>query len=336
MTLMLSRSETIQHLVIRELIDQMELGFLAFAKGEVELPQRIRLMTSDGAGYGAFMPCYMPDVGMAIKVNSNFRENPERHGLPRILGLLLLLDTATGFPLAVMDSTAITAYRTAAVSALAVHHLAREDASVLGVLGSGTLSIPHISAVCAVRRVQRVSVYSPHLAKRREEFLSEARNACNCTVEIAGTARDVVAEAEILVLCTSSTMPVLEGKWLRPGTCVVAVGNATANTRELDTRTVARSAVVCDSWKACVQEAGDFVIPLKQGAIREEQLRHDLGEVLQGQAIPRASGETILFKSVGLGFQDLIAARHVYSKAMIAGGGTSFDFYRRPAIAAAS
>lgn len=336
MTLMLSKAEVGRQLVMPEMIDQMEAGFLAFARGELEMPQRLRLTTADGAGYGAFMPCYMQAGAFGIKVNTNFRNNASR-GLPRILGLVVLLDTESGEPLAIMDSTEITAYRTAAVSAVAIRYLARQEQAVLGVLGAGVLCIPHILAAATVRRIQRALVYAPSLARRRDEFLTNARSHVNLPVEAAPSAQQVVAEADILIVCTSSSEPVLDGRDLRPGTCVIAVGNASPATRELDSTTVIRSKVVCDSRAACLRECGDFLIPLKEGLISEGHFGLELADVIRDARTSKdAARETVLFKSVGLAFEDLIAARHVYANATASGVGTWFDFFTVPAGAVAN
>jgi ornithine cyclodeaminase/alanine dehydrogenase-like protein (mu-crystallin family) len=326
MSLILSKSEVGRYLVMEELINEMEAGFFAFSDGKVEMPQRIRLATVDGGGYGAFMPCYMPGQGLGIKINTNFRENAD-HGLPRILGLLVLLDTATGMPLAIMDSTAITAFRTAAVSGVALRHLARENSEILGILGAGVLSVPHMLAASAVRPIRTVRVYSPHLSARQEEFALAARAAMGAAVEIVSSAEQAVADADIVVTCTSSASPVLDGRWLHPGTCIIAVGNATPNSRELDTLTVMRSRVICDSWRACILEAGDLLIPIKEGSITDSQIKHDLGDILQQHQPPTGSSEIVLFKSVGLAFEDLIAARYVYSKAISSKTAARFEFF---------
>ena len=324
MTLLLSKSEVGRYLVMEELINEMEAGFCVFSEGRVEMPQRIRLTTVDSGGYGAFMPCYMPGHGLGIKINTNFRENAN-HGLPRILGLLVLLDTATGMPLAIMDSTAITAFRTAAVSGVAMRNLAPDNSEILGILGAGVLSVPHMLAASAVRNIRTVRIYSPHLSARQEEFALAARAAVNASVEVVSSAKEAVANADIVVTCTSSTIPVLDGRWLRPGTCVIAVGNATPNSRELDTTTVMRSRVICDSWRACILEAGDLLIPIKEGSITDAQIKHDLGDVLKSQQ--KSSSELVLFKSVGLAFEDLIAARYVCSKAISSKTATRFEFF---------
>jgi alanine dehydrogenase len=326
MTLMLSKSEVGRYLVMEELIEEMEGGFSAFSGGNVEMPQRIRLATIDGRGYGAFMPCYMPDQGLGIKINTNFRENAE-HGLPRILGLLILLDMATGMPLAIMDSTLITAFRTAAVSGVAMRQLARKDAKILGVLGAGVLSVPHMLAAIAVRPIRTIRVYSPGLSSRQDEFALAAQTAVGAMVEIVSSAEQAVTDSDIVVTCTSSTSPVLDGRWLQPGTCTIAVGNATPNSREVDTTTVMRSRVICDSWRACILEAGDLLIPIKEGSIAESHIKHDLGDVLKQDHSWTKDSELILFKSVGLAFEDVIAARWVYSKAIASKSASRFEFF---------
>ncbi|HXN21700.1 MAG TPA: ornithine cyclodeaminase family protein [Candidatus Dormibacteraeota bacterium] len=325
---MLSKPDVAGLLVMNEMIAEMQAGFLAFAKGEIQQPQRLRIATSDGCGYGAFMPCYIPGEGMAVKINTNFRGNPAL-GLPRILGLLVLLDTSTGAPLAIMDSTAITAFRTAAASGVAMRHLSREDASTLGVLGSGTLALPHILAATSVRDIRRIRVYSPHISSRRDEFLAAAREAVGVPVDIADSAKEVVSSSDILIICTSSSEPVLDGSWIRPATCIVAVGNATPDSRELDSMVVKRSRVICDSSRACLVEAGDLLIPLNEGCISTAHVAHDLGDILLGrEPAVRNADDIVLFKSVGLAFEDLVASRFVYLKAVAAGIGESFDFLR--------
>jgi alanine dehydrogenase len=326
MTLMLSKSEVRRYLVMEELVNEMEAGFFAFAEGKVDMPQRIRLATTDGSGYGAFMPCYMPDKGLCIKINTNFRNNAD-YGLPRILGLLILLDTETGIPLAILDSTAITAFRTAAVSGVAMRCLSHKNSEVLGILGAGVLSVPHMLAATAVRPIRHVKIYSPSLSTRQDEFVLGAHLPASTAIEVVRSPEQAVAGADIVVTCTSSANPVLDGRWLEPGTCVVAVGNASPNTRELDTLTVMRSRVICDSWRACILEAGDLLIPIKEGSITDSHIKHDLGSILGQKQSPAGSSEPTLFKSVGLAFEDLIAARYVYSKAVSSRTATQFDFF---------
>ncbi len=328
MSLILAREDVETYLSMGELISQMEPAFLAFHSGAVEMPQRVRIMLPHVPGYGSFMPCCIPGVnGFGIKVNTNFRDNPSRFGLPSILGLVILLDIESGKPLAIMDSTLITASRTAAVSGLAIRYLARESAEILGVLGSGVLSIPHIQAAAIARNIRKVKVYSPTLASRREAFLASTRKLVHVPVEVVDSPEDAVRPADILIVCTNSNSPVLDGRWIQDGACVVAVGNATPKARELDSLTVIRSRIACDSWKSCVLEAGDLLIPRQEGLITDSHIKLDLAEVLLDPSRGRSDDKQItLFKSVGLAFQDIVAACHVYQQAVVRGDARSFDF----------
>jgi ornithine cyclodeaminase/alanine dehydrogenase-like protein (mu-crystallin family) len=228
-----------------------------------------------------------------------------------------------------MDSTLITAFRTGAVSGLATKYLAREDVRRLGVLGSGAQSIPQIQAVAEVRGIEKVFVYSPNLASKKDAFLAKLRPVVSADVEIGASAESVVRQAEVLVLCSNSSTPILQGEWVQDGTCILAIGNASPNTREVDGTTVVRSRVVCDSFRACLMEAGDLLIPLRQGLIAKEHFQLDLGEIIESPERHRRSERDItLFKSVGLGFQDIVAAAHVYSRALARGAPLrDFDFF---------
>lgn len=329
MTLILSKAEVRRYLSMKEIIERMESAFVAFQKGEVLMPQRTRIAMPDSSGYGAFMPCCMPGAGgFGIKVNTNFRLNPSRSGLPPILGLILLLDMGCGKPLAIMDSTLITAFRTGAVSGLAMKYLARKDAAVVSILGSGALSLPHIQAAIEVRKIMRVLVYSPGLAAKLDAFLQVARQVTSASIEVANSAEQAVRPADIVVTCTNSTSPVLDGRWLKEGACLLATGNANPKTRELDSNSVLRSKVVCDSWKACILEAGDLLLPIQEGLIGADHVKLDLAEVIQEPGRGRArEDEIILFKSVGLAFQDIVTASHVYRRASEEGCGLQLDFY---------
>ena len=327
-TLILSKEEVRNYLSMGELIDQMETAFLAFHRGAVEMPQRLRIVVPEAQGYGAFMPCSIAELGgFGIKVNTNFKQNPRRFGLPAIIGLILLLDIESGVPLAIMDSTLVTAVRTAAVSGLAARYLARDDSETVGVLGSGVQSIPHIEAMAEVRNIKNVFVYSPSLASRSAEYLASVKEVLDARVEAASGAEEVVSRADILVVCTDSPSPVLDGSWIREGSCIIAIGNATPHTRELDTKTVTTSRIVCDSSKACMVEAGDLLIPLQEASIQKEEIQLDLGHVIQDPSLGRKSREEIiLFKSVGLAFEDIMTVSHIYRKAVARGDALTFHF----------
>ncbi len=329
MTLLLSKEDVRQCLSMGEMINQMEAAFLAFDRGGVAMPQRLRIVVGEGHGYGAFMPCAVSDLeAFGIKVNTNFRQNPVSHNLPAILGLIVLLDIQAGVPLAIMDSTLITAYRTAAVSGLAARYLARDNIETVGVLGSGVQSLAHIHALVEELDCSKVVVYSPSLAAKSSEFLNSVNRLVETPVEVADNAEEVVGQAEILAVCTDSDDPVLDGRWVQEGALILAIGNATPNKRELDTIAVKRSKVVCDSCRSCLVEAGDLLIPIEEGSISRDDIGLDLAHVILDRTRGRQHrDEIILFKSVGLAFEDIVAASHVYLRASAAGEVSRFNFF---------
>ncbi len=329
MTLLLSKEDVRRCLSMGEIINKMEAAFLAFHHGGVTMPQRLRIAVGEGSGYGAFMPCAVTDLkGFGIKLNTNFKQNPVSRDLPAILGLIVLFDIQSGEPLAIMDSTLITAYRTAAVSGVAARYLARDNIGTVGVLGSGVQSSVHIQAMVEETDCNRVVVYSPSLAAKSSEFLNSVKHLVDTPVEVADSAEEVVRQAQILVVCTDSEDPVLDGRWIPEGTLVIAVGNARPDRRELDTITVKRSKIVCDSRQACLVEAGDLLIPIEEGSISGDDVSLDLAHVIQDRTRGRQRrDEIILFKSVGLAFEDIVAASHVYRRASANGDVSRFDFF---------
>jgi len=238
------------------------------------------------------------------------------------IGVVLLFGADHGELLAIADASSITAIRTAAVSGLATRLLARPDAQRLALLGAGTLAMPHLEAVSAVRPIKEVRVWSrsPERAQRFAQNVQEKRGV---KVIVARTAQEAVATADIVCTITASRTPVLEGSWLAHGTHVNAVGASLAAARELDTEAVRRARLFVDLRESALNEAGDFLIPRSEGAIGEDHIRGQLGELLTGQVAGRQSPDEItLFKSLGLAVEDVAAIRHVYEKALAAGAGT--------------
>ena len=224
-------------------------------------------------------------------------------GLDSHQGFVALFDGTTGEPRAIMNAGGITAIRTAAVSGLATRLLAREDSKTLAILGTGTQAASHLEAMHAVRRFERVLVWS-------------ASGRSLNGAESVATAEDAVRAADVVCTVTSSAEPVLEYGWLKPGAHINAVGSSIPSTRELDTATMAAAALFVDRRESTVNEAGDYLFPLREGAIDESHIRAEVGEVLIGAAEGRRSpDEVTVFKSLGLAVEDLAAAEHVLARA---------------------
>lgn len=322
--LAISRQDVEHLLGYEETIQVIEDCFCELVAGQVSMPQRIMMPIPGKSGVLAAMPAFLARAdALGIKVASVYQGNSAR-GLPVILGVILVLNSATGEPLAIMDATYVTAVRTAAASAVATKYLAREDAEVLGVLGSGVQAIAHVRALATIRRLSEIRIFSPNAARKSAAI--EAELGPRAAVKIVGTPREAVANCDIVVLATSSPTPVIGGDWITPGTHLNAIGSHAPYVRELDLRTLQRSRVVCDSVAACLAEAGDFLIPNRSGEWDVSAIYGELGEIVTGKKQGREQNSTItLYKSVGLAVQDACVGALVYRKSVERRMGVEFD-----------
>ena len=309
-------------LPMNECTDVMSDALAAIARGDVHNPLRFVTRSPDGGSFMGLMPAHRAgaEPAWALKAICVFPENPRR-GLDAHQGAVVLFDGQTGEIRAVMNASAVTAIRTAAVSAVATRLLAREDARELAILGAGVQARWHVEAMRAVRRFDGVRISSRTL--QRAEELARRTGA-----EAVATAEDAVRGADVVVTATSSPSPVLQRDWLKPGAHVNAVGASIPTARELDTRTIADAALFVDRRESATNEAGDYLIPLAEGAIAgPEHIRAEIGELLLGVGEGRRSEEELtVFKSLGLAVEDLAAAEHVLLRAEETGAGTRVDF----------
>ncbi|MBV8200211.1 MAG: ornithine cyclodeaminase family protein [Acidobacteria bacterium] len=276
----------------------------------------------------------LPSVA-GVKVVSIFPGNRER-GDESHFGAVLLFETATGRPIAYLDAAAITAIRTAAVSAVATRLLARAEAGDLALLGAGVQAHTHLAALSLVRELRRVRVWSRRPESARG-FAAAASARHGMAVEASPSAAAAVAGADLVCTVTAAREPVLAGEWLAPGTHVNAVGASAAASRELDSAAVARARLFVDRRESTINESGDFLFPLREGAIAEDHIQGEIGELLLGRlAGRRAASEITLFKSLGLAVEDLAAAHHVYRQALARGRGLRLDAAPAPAAPPAS
>ncbi len=314
--LILSRADVESVLNMKETIEVIETAFRELSEGTAILPQRIVIPTEDGISL--YMPAFLPQTGsMAIKVVTVYEHNPEKFSLPTILGKVLLQDIETGDVVAIMDGGYLTAMRTGAVSGCAIDYLAKEDAKSIGLFGTGVQGATQLWAACEARpRVETCKVYD--LRKDvAENFAQKMKKKLKIpSMKVAETAEETVKGSDIILTATTSPNPVFRGEWLEPGVHISAIGSYTPETRELDTETIQKAKVVCDQVSACLDEAGDLIIPINEGAITKEHIYAELGEIIIGKKVGRESeSEITLFKSVGLAIQDAATAKLVYDKA---------------------
>jgi ornithine cyclodeaminase len=291
------------------------------------------------AGIMGLMPSWrggQPDRGavFALKAICVIPDNPTR-GLDAHQGTVTLFDGATGVPTAILDASAITAIRTAAVTAVATSLLARTDARTLAILGAGVQGQAHLRALASVRDFGQVRVYAPTQA-HVEALINGSGLAgtgptgtglAGTELSAAASAEDAVRDADVVVAATNAREPVLQHAWLKPGAHVNAVGASTPRAMEIDTATVAASALFCDSRESVLAEAGEFQLAVTEGLIGgEDHIRAELGEVLAGTAAGRRDdGELTLFRSLGIAVEDLAAAETAVAAARAQGLGTEVE-----------
>jgi ornithine cyclodeaminase/alanine dehydrogenase-like protein (mu-crystallin family) len=314
--LVLNQEEVEQLLDMEGCIGAMEGALAALARGEVHVPLRMVVHPGDEPSFLGLMPAHRAgDTPLySLKTVAVFPDNPRR-GLDAHQGTVTLFDGETGEVRVLMNASAITAIRTAAVSAVATKLLAREDARVLGILGAGVQARTHLEAMRAVRDFDEVRLYSP--TRGHAEALAEEAAA-----QTAASAEEAVRGADIVVTATNSLEPVLRREWLRPGAHVNVVGGRPPQMRELDVATVADSAFYVDRRESAEAEAWDYRDALEAGAIPPDHIRGEIGEVLVGAAPGRTSAEELtVFRSLGLAVEDLAAAEYVVERARAAGVG---------------
>ncbi len=313
-------------LPLDECILVMRDTFSMLARGEAILPLRGGLREPDGKGVLAWMPAYLDKErligGKFITVfGGNRNTRFESHQ-----GAVLLFESESGRLLAILDAGSITAIRTAACSAVATDLLAAADSSDLAILGSGTQAYMHLRSMRAIRNIKRVRVWSRNTEHARN-FASRASRESEIPIEHVSSVAEAVTGAHIICTVTSSTSPVLLGRWLTPGAHINAVGASVPGFRELDSEAVAKSKLYTDRRESLFNEADDFRIPRSEGVIQDSHLVGEIGEVLTGKAPARQSkSEITLFKSLGLAVEDLAAAYRVYTKAKLKKQGVWMEF----------
>jgi ornithine cyclodeaminase/alanine dehydrogenase-like protein (mu-crystallin family) len=258
---------------------------------------------------------------MAIKIVSVFNDNPAQ-GLPLIHALVVAVDATTGEPIAVMDGTYLTALRTGAASGAATDLLARPDARTAAIFGAGVQGRTQLEAICAVRPIQQVRVYDVS-REQAATFAIEMSQRLSLPVQIADTPSQGVSQADVICTATTATSPVFDDADVQPGAHINAVGAYTPQMQEIPIGTVLRSKVVIDHHESSLAEAGDLLIPMRQGQMSEDHIYAELGEIAAGTKPGRTSADEItFFKSVGVAVQDVAAASAALEAAQRMGLGT--------------
>lgn len=326
--LALTRADVQRLVPMPDAIALMKQAFAELSAGRTDSPLRTVIPVEEHNGDALFMPAHVPSMdALGVKLVNVFKDNPKR-GLPVIHALVCMIDAETGMPLAVMDGTYLTALRTGAVSGAATDLLARPESRTLAAIGAGAQGATQIAAVCAVRPIERVIAVDvfPEALDRLRGILERDWPDVLGRVEFSADADAAVKEADIVCTATTSRSPVFDSASVRPGTHINAIGAYTPEMQELPAGLVADATVVLDVIEHALAEAGDLIIPLREGHVSREHFGRELGQIVSGVAPGRASGDEVtLFKSVGNAVQDVVVGRRAYDRARAEGIGLTFD-----------
>src|SRR5947209_9173645 len=317
--LVLNGEEVTRLLPMSECIQVMRDALTALARGEALVPLRMIMRVPGASGFVGLMPGYIApgegrDGALGLKAVLVFPANAER-GIETHQGAVLLFEADTGRLSAMMDGAAITAIRTAAVSGVATDLLARPDSVELAILGAGVQARTHVEAIAAVRPLRRVRIWSRN-PERAAALALEQTSRFNFPVEAEAGAEAAVRGADIVATVTASAEPILQRGWLKEGVHINAVGSSIPTSREIDTSTMAAARLFVDRRESALAEAGDLLIPMLEGAVKNDHVQAELGEVLTGKNPGRRSPrELTLFKSLGLAVEDVASAAYVVRRA---------------------
>lgn len=313
MVVTLSDGEVEALVSVEELLSSVAEAFKALSLGEVVMPPRSRISVQ-GVGDILLMPCLAPSLNVfSLKVVSVYPGNLEK-GLPTTNAVVVAVDPEDGIPKLVAEARVLTGLRTAAATALSVKHLARSDASSLGIIGCGYQARWQLSVTHHVMRPEKIYAFDMY-RDRAERFAEEMQGKIGVEVEVCGSAETLVRSCDVVITATTSKTPVVLKEWVTPGTHISAIGAYTPEMAEIDPRLLASSKVVVDSLNAAKEEAGEIIQAVKSGLMRWEDVYAEIGEIIAGRKTGRVSrDEVTVFKTVGTAAQDAAVASILLAK----------------------
>ena len=318
--LFLSAEDVTRALTMEAAIAAVRDAYMELSRGTADVPLRTSMpLPNDGAAL--FMPVHLSAQSMlGLKAVTVVPDNPKR-GMPTIQALMVVFDAESGRVEAVMDGEVLTAIRTGAGSGVATDLLARKDAVVAAIIGAGGQARRQLEGVCSVRPIREALIFDAN-SEAALEFAADMGESLGIPVRVLHAVSGI-SEADVVCTATSSNTPVFADRDLGPGVHINAIGAYRPTTREVPGETVARAHIVVDSREACLAEAGDLVLAIKEGLVTGDFPPAEIGEVVAGSAPGRTDdAEITLFKSVGNAVQDLAVAGVVLAEAKRLGLGT--------------
>lgn len=320
MTLYLTQDDVKSVLDMKSTIEAVENGFREMGLGNIEMPARVYLHFEKGVLIA--MPAYIKALDAAgLKVVTVHPENPSKHNIPAVIARIILNDPAKGEPLAIMDGTYITALRTGAAGACGIKYLAKKDIETAAIIGLGVQGRSQLLGLKEVRNIDTLKVFDA-IPATKKAYVESMGKKVNFDIKAVDSVKEAAEGSDVIITCTPSSKPFLTGDMLEPGIHISAIGTDTATKRELDTSVLTKADKLVVDFKDQAFGVGDFAIPLKDGAIKKEDVYAELGEIIVGNKAGRTSEDEItLFKATGLAIQDVGTAFKVYQMAMKQGIG---------------
>lgn len=280
--LILSNDNVKSLLTVKDAIEAVEQSFREVASGRVKMNRSLIDITHYDGTYLS-MASYLQGANkLGIKIVTAYKNNPSRYNLPTVMATVLLFRPETGEPVSVMDGAHITSMRTAAASAVATRHLAREDSHIIGIIGTDIQGRTHLAAICQVRKITEGLAYDIDTASC-QRFVSEMTKQLGIPIVASKKAQEVVTRSDIIVTATTSSKPVVKGEWLHEGTHINSIMSISPTMRELDDRVIKSSMIVVDDIETALRESGDLVMPLASGLISREDIYAELGDIVIGR-----------------------------------------------------
>lgn len=326
--LLLSREDIKKVFTIKDAIEADKKAFRYVVEGKCEIPLRTNIQAPKYGGCFLFMPAYLEEMDTAsLKIINIFPHNID-NGIPSSPAQVLLIDGKTGLVTAVLDGTYVTQLRTGAASGAAFDVLAKKDCRIGALIGTGGQAPTQLEAMLAARTLQEVRVYdmNPERTKAFAETMQEELKDYGARIVPAASSDEAIDDADLIITVTPSSKPVFDGTKVKAGATISCVGAYQHHMQEMDPAILPRaSKIYFDSREAVLSESGDILIPLEEGIITEKDFTGDLGDVLLGKVVGRENDdEIIVFETVGVAAQDLVAAKEIYEKAVKAGVGITW------------
>lgn len=328
--LLLSKKDIKRIFSMQDAVEADKQAFRIYSEGGSVVPLRVNIGAQNYEGQTLFMPGYVGELdSMGVKIVSIFPHNIEK-GLPTVPSTMVLLDGTSGEVCCIMDGTYLTQLRTGAAAGAATDLLARSDAKIGALIGTGGQAITQLEAMLTVRNLTEVRVFSTNL-ERAQSFVARMQGEFanyGTVLRAVTTSEEAITNADIITAVTTSQQPVFNGRLVKAGAHINGVGSFMPNMQELDDYIVQRAdKIFFDSQEAVLAESGDFIIPLTQGTINKDKFTGEIGKVISGILPGRETPEEItLFKTVGMAVLDVVTAYQIYQKALKQDIGQEFFF----------